>query len=131
LSWRRHLGVNYKQILINQPRVPALSCSKDGVVRVQNVSDPVHAPNSKGGPPADSQRYPEVEVWKAGGEWIRAAYTLRKGDDDWGQAGALVRKVTDQARERYRLLSNVVGDLKKGLSQPVLQRAFEYWRNIR
>jgi catalase len=119
------------QLPVNRPRIPALSCGKDGVMRVQNVSDPVHAPNSKGAPPAESERYPEVEVWKASGELIRAAYTLRKGDGHWGQAGALVRKIMDEAREQYRLVSNVVGHLKEGPSQPVLKRAFEYWRNIR
>jgi catalase len=28
---------------------------------------------------------------------VRAAYTLRADDDDWGQAGTLVRKVVDEA----------------------------------
>ncbi|MQA16143.1 MAG: hypothetical protein GEV09_18940, partial [Pseudonocardiaceae bacterium] len=28
------------------------------------------------------------------------------------------------------LVSNVVGHLKGGVSQPVLARAIEYWRNI-
>jgi catalase len=31
---------------------------------------------------------------------------------------------------RHRLVSNVVGHLKKGVTEPGLQRAFEYWRNI-
>ena len=31
---------------------------------------------------------------------------------------------------RGRLVSNVVGHLKKGVSAPVLKRAFDYWRNI-
>ena len=34
------------------------------------------------------------------------------------------------AAARDRLVSNVVGHLKNGVSQPVLERAFEYWRNI-
>jgi catalase len=64
----------------------------------------------------------------ADGAWC-AAYTKRKDDDDFGQAGTMVRKVLDNAA-RGRLVSNVVGHLKKGMSEPVLQRAFEYWRNI-
>jgi catalase len=98
-------------------------------MRVQNVSDPVYAPNSKGGPKADPERYPEQVIWNASGEFIRAAYTKRKDDDDWGQPGTLVRKVMDDG-QRDRLLSNVVGHLKKGVSEPVLERAFQYWRNI-
>ena len=63
------------------------------------------------------------------GDFVRAAYTLRKDDDDWSQAGTLVRKVMDDA-QRERLVSNVVGHLRDGVSQPVLERAFEYWRHI-
>ena len=93
------------------------------------MSDPVYSPNSKGGPAADGERYPPVEVWQASGEFVRAAYTLRKDDDDWGQAGTLVREVMDN-EQRDRLVSNVVGALKGGVSEPVLKRAFEYWRKI-
>jgi catalase len=126
---RARMGVNYKQIPVNQPKVPVHSYSKDGLMRVQNVSDPVYAPNSKGGPKADPTRYPQVEVWEANGEFVHAAYTKRKDDDDFGQAGTLVRKVMDDA-QRDRLVSNVVGHLKDGVSEPVLARAIEYWRSI-
>jgi catalase len=126
---RARLGVNYKQIPVNRPKVPVHSYSKDGVMRVENVSDPVYAPNSKGGPRADAEHYREQEVWKASGEFVRAAYTPRKDDDDWGQAGTLVRNVMDDA-QRTRLVSNVVGHLREGVSEPVLKRAFEYWRRI-
>ena len=60
---------------------------------------------------------------------VRAAYTLHAEDDDWGQAGTLVREVMDDA-ERDRLVSNIVGHLLDGVTEPVLQRAFEYWRNV-
>ncbi|WP_017926753.1 catalase [Thioalkalivibrio sp. HL-Eb18] len=126
---RARLGVNYKQIPVNAPQVPVHSYSKDGAMRVQNVSDPVYAPNSKGGPAADSERYPEMATWAADGELVRAPYTKRRDDDDFGQPGTLVRKVMDDdARER--LVSNVVGHLKDGVSEPVLERAFAYWKNI-
>ena len=126
---RARMGVNYKQIPVNRPKVPVHSYSKDGAMRMDNVKDPVYAPNSKGGPQADGTRYPQVEVWEASGEFVHAAYTKRKDDDDWGQPGTLVRKVMDDAA-RDRLVSNVVGHLKAGVSKPVLERAFEYWRNI-
>jgi catalase len=32
--------------------------------------------------------------------------------------------------QRDRLVSNVVGHLSASVSEPVLKRAFEYWRNI-
>ncbi len=97
---RARIGVNYKQIPVNAPQAPVHSYSKDGAMRVQNVSDPVYAPNSKGGPPADPQRYPYVERWEADGEFVHSAYTLRRDDDDWGQAGTLVRDVLDDAAAR-------------------------------
>ncbi len=126
---RHRLGVNYRQIPVNRPKSAVNSYSKDGQGRVDNVSDPVYAPNSYGGPAADPERYPEEAVWATDGQMVRAAYTLRKDDDDWGQAGTLVRDVMDDAA-RARLVSNVVGHLKAGVSEKVLARAFEYWRNI-
>jgi catalase len=41
----------------------------------------------------------------------------------------LVREVMG-APERARLVANVAGHLRNGVSEEVLQRAFEYWRNI-
>jgi catalase len=126
---RARIGVNYKQIPVNRPIAPVHSYSKDGRMRIQNASDPVYAPNSKGGPKADPARYPQAEVWEASGEFVHAAYTKRKDDDDFAQAGALVRKVMDNAA-RDRLVANVVGILKNGVTEPVLERAIEYWRTI-
>jgi catalase len=126
---RARLGVNYKQIPVNSPKAPVHSYTKDGAMRVQNATDPVYAPNSYGGPQADPERYAETATWAADGDMVRAAYTLREDDDDWGQAGTLVRDVMDDAA-RDRLVSNVVGHLKDGVSEKVLERSFEYWRNI-
>ena len=98
-------------------------------MRINLATDPVYAPNSKGGPHADPQSYPQNDVWSADGEFVRAAYTKRRDDDDWTQAHTLVREVMDDA-QRDRLVSNVVGHLKDGVTDPVLKRAFEYWRNI-
>ena len=125
---RARIGVNYHQIPVNAPKAPVHSYSKDGAMRMIPVSDPVYAPNSKGGPKADPLRTAEA-LWHADGEMVRAAYTLRPDDDDWGQAGTLVREVMDDA-ERQRLVSNVAGHLRNGVSEEVLERAFEYWKNI-
>ena len=97
-------------------------------MRVQNVSDPVYAPNSYGGPKADEARAAEVR-WMADGEMIRQAYTLRRDDDDWGQPGTLVRDVLDDAA-RERLANNIIGHVSDGVQEPVLSRVFEYWRNV-
>ncbi|WP_136069157.1 catalase [Modicisalibacter radicis] len=126
---RARLGVNYKQIPVNSPQSPVHSYSKDGAMRVQNVSDPVYAPNSKGGPSADGERYPTDSTWETSGNQMRSAYTLRRDDDDYGQANKLINEVMDDAA-RDRLVANVVGHVKGGVQEPVLSRVFEYWRNI-
>jgi catalase len=66
--------------------------------------------------------------WYTDGDMVRSAYTLRP-DDDWAQAHTLVRQVIDEAA-RQRLVSNVTGHLRNGVSKEVLDRAFEYWNNI-
>jgi catalase len=126
---RARLGVNYRQIPVNTPRVPVHSYSKDGAMRVQNVTDPVYAPNSYGGPKAQAEFTDDGGHWYSDGEMVRAAYVQHVEDDDWGQPGTLVREVLDDAA-RDRLVNNVVGHLLNGVSEAVLQRAFEYWRNI-
>jgi hypothetical protein len=40
-----------------------------------------------------------------------------------------VRDVMNEA-ERDRLVDNVVGHLADGVTESVLQRAFDYWRNV-
>jgi catalase len=125
---RARLGVNYKQIPVNRPKVEVHSYSKDGVGRTVNASDPVYAPNSYGGPKADPSRTNEV-LWHSDGEMVRTAYTLRKDDDDYSQAGTMVREVLND-EQRARLVNNVAGHLGGGVSEPILARAFEYWRNI-
>jgi catalase len=54
---------------------------------------------------------------------------LRREDDDFGQAGTMVRHVLDDAA-RARLLSNIVGHLKDGISAQVLARTLEYWHKV-
>jgi catalase len=126
---RARIGANYKQIPVNTPHAAVVNnYAKDGPMRVHNATEPFYAPNSKGGPVADPSRAAEVH-WEADGEMVRAAYTLRRDDDDYGQAGTLVREVLDDAA-RDRLVSNVVGHLLNGVSEPVLERAFVYWQNI-
>ncbi|ACI51027.1 Catalase [Gluconacetobacter diazotrophicus PA1 5] len=126
---RARLGVNYKQIPVNAPRCPVHSYAKGGAMRIREASDPVYAPNSKGGPVADAQRFPDDAVWAADGGFLRAAYAQRRDDDDFSQAKVLVSRVMDD-EARDRLVQNVVGHVLAGVEEPVLSRVFEYWKNI-
>jgi catalase len=67
--------------------------------------------------------------WEADGEMVRSAYTLRADDDDFAQAGTLVRKVFDEG-ERQQLVDQVSGSLLGGVRSPVLERALDYWKRI-
>jgi catalase len=127
---RARLGVNYQQIPVNRPKAPVRSYSKDGAMRIDNVSDPVYYPNSfEDAPAADTQTYAEDAVWAADGEMVRSAYTLHAEDDDFGQARTLLTEVMDDAA-RERFVDTVSDNLAKLRRDEVLHRAFEYWRNV-
>ena len=68
------------------------------------------------------ERTDDGGTWHSDGEMVRTAYTLRPEDDDWGQAGTMVREVLDDAA-RDRLVDNIVGHLLNAVSTPVLLRA--------
>ena len=124
---RARLGVNYKQIPVNSPIAEVHSYSKDGAMRIRNVSDPVYAPNSKAVRPP----MPSTTSRSAGTPMVtwcgrRTRPTLRMTT---GASLMLVREVMDDAA-RTRLVSNIVGHLLDGVTKPVLERAVEYWRNV-
>ena len=98
-------------------------------MRYRNPGDPVYAPNSFGGPAAAPQLFGEDPAWGVTGEIVRAAQALHREDDDFGQAGTLVREVLDDS-ERDRLVSNIAGHIKQGVEDPVLRRVFDYWRSV-
>jgi len=127
---RYRIGPNYAQLPVNHPHSPLHSYSKDGAMRYENPADPVYAPNSYGGPQANPALAGEVaSSYGVNDEVVRAAYRLHPEDDDYGQPGTLVREVFDDDA-RARLVGNVAGHLRNGVSEPVLLRAFEYWRSV-
>ncbi|WKX72319.1 catalase [Streptomyces sp. XD-27] len=127
---RYRIGPNYAQLPPNRPHSPVRSYSKDGAMRYEPArTGAVYAPNSHGGPAADTARFGDPAGWQAAGEMVREAYRLHREDDDWGQPGTMVRHVLDDAA-RTRLVGNVSGHLLQGVSRAVLDRAIQYWRNI-
>jgi catalase len=123
------VGANAHQLPVNYPKNAKVnSYNKDGAMRYSNPADPVYAPNSYGGPAADPQAGEDAS-WSVTGEILRSAYTLHADDDDFGQPGSLVREVLDDAA-RERLVGNIAGHVKDGVTEPVLSRVFDYWRNV-
>jgi catalase len=127
---RHRIGANYQQLPVNRHRVEgAYTYQFDGPMAYDHTGDrPKYAPNSYDAPYSDLTG-PVEDGWEADGEMVRQAYTLREDDDDFGQPGTLVREVFDDAA-RDRFVGNVAGHLLGGVSEPILERAFEYWKNV-
>lgn len=124
---RYRIGPNYLQLPINAPKSVVDSYNIDGSMAYRNASDPVYAPNSFGGPKGDPRF--EDPSWAVAGEMVRAAYTKRRDDDDFAQAGTLYRRVLDDDA-KSRLVGNIVGHLAGGVTGDVLGRALDYWRSV-
>ena len=126
---RNRIGANFHQLPVNQPKVPVNSYMIDGPMAYHHSgAAPVYAPNSGGRSWADETGKVD-NGWEADGEMVRSAYTLRPGDDDFSQPGTLVRKVFND-EQRSRLVDQVAGSLLGGVREPVLSRAFEYWKSV-
>ncbi len=123
------VGANAQHLPVNRPRSPVHSYNRDGHMRSENPPDPVYAPNSYGGPNAQPETFGADPSWAADGELIRAAARLHADDDDFGQAGTLVRDVLDDAG-RDRLVGNIVIHVRAGVVEPVLTRVKDYWRQV-
>ena len=126
---RHRIGTNYLQLPVNRPHIDVNTYQFDGAMAYDHTDDqPVYAPNSEGRGYADVTG-PVEDGWAVDGEMMRTAYELRVDDDDWSQAGALVREVwDDDARSRF--VETVAGHLLGGVHGDVLERAFDYWKHV-
>jgi catalase len=88
----------------------------------------VYAPNSAGGPFADLTS-PVEESWESEGPMVRSASALHAEDDDFGQAGTLVRDIWNDA-QRAEFVDTVAGHLPGGVTGEVLHKAFECWKSV-
>jgi len=126
---RNRIGTNFHQLPVNRPHVPVNSYLFDGAMAFEHSGDQaVYAPNSAGRPFSDVTG-PVQDSWETDGELVRSAYELPAQDDDFGQAGSLVRDVWNDA-QRAEFVSNVTGHLLGGVTGEVLERAFDYWKNV-
>ncbi|WP_368498359.1 catalase [Herbiconiux sp. A18JL235] len=127
---RYRVGTNHAQLPVNAP-LHENSYSKDGAMRFgfKDPSQPVYAPNSYGGPHADPARHGDDSGWESDGELVRSAATLHPEDDDFGQAGTLVREVLDDAA-RERLVKNIAGHVSKVTIPELRVRVLDYWAKV-
>ena len=130
---RYRIGPNFDQLPVNQP-LPEVAAKANrytigGPMEYHHTGDaPVYAPNSFGRGHADEVG-PVESSWESDGEMVRSAYELHPEDDDFGQAGALVRDVLDDAA-RERLAKNIAGHIAPVTDESLLARIFDYWKNI-
>ncbi|MCW1250086.1 catalase [Acaricomes phytoseiuli] len=126
---RYRIGPNFMQLPVNRPVAPVQTYQFDGPMTYDHTRDlPRYAPNSFDRPWSDKGADLE-ESWATDTEIVRAAYELHSEDDDFGQAGTLVRDIFT-AEEREDLVYTVAGALGRIRHDGVLGRAVEYWRKI-
>ena len=126
---RNRIGANFHQIPVNQAKVPVNTYMMDGPMTYHHTgAAPVYVPNSSGRPWSDQEGLVD-NGWEADGAMVRSAYTLHPQDDDFTQPGTLVREVLGDA-ERAALVETVAGSLLGGVREPVLGRAFAYWKSV-
>ncbi|CAG7635862.1 catalase [Rhodococcus opacus] len=128
---RNRIGTNFHQLPVNRPHVDGQLNTYlfDGQMAYEHSgSAAVYAPNSTGRPWSDTIG-PAEDGWEADGEMIRSAYTLHSEDDDFGQAGTLVRHVWDDA-QRVAAVDQIADSLRDGVHGEVLDRALEFWKDI-
>lgn len=126
---RARIGTNFHQLPVNRPTNTSSSAYVfDGNMTFEHAgAEPVYAPNSSGRPYADHEGRVD-DGWEADGDMVRQAYSPHVDDDDWTQAGTLVRDVFDDD-ERDRFVETVSGALT-GVRADVLERAMQYWHNV-
>ncbi|GMA40010.1 catalase [Mobilicoccus caccae] len=133
---RARVGTHSEQLPVNQPRGMQGHengfdvYNFDGHMNYLQFGDdkPTYAPNSEGRP-FSAEEGPDEVGWEADGEIVRSAYELHPEDDDFGQAGRLVREVWND-EQRARFCETVAGHLLGGVHGEVLERAFWYWEQV-
>ncbi|PMC15749.1 Catalase [Oligella urethralis] len=125
---RRRIGTNFHQLPVNQPKVPTNTYLFDGNMNYQHSGNqPTYLSDTAGRPYADHTG-PIEDGWESDGDLVRQAYSLYPEDDDFGQAGTLLREVFND-EERTQFVETIVGAIQ-GVRSPVLERVFEYWKNV-
>jgi catalase len=129
---RYRIGSNFHEVPVNQAKAADVhSYTRDGHLRqtIHPHTDPVYAPNSKGGPVADPAKAGDERGWESDSEMVRAAATLHADDNDFGQAGTLVRNVfTDEQRARF--VVTLTGQYEGIKDEGIKARFLEYWTNV-
>jgi len=126
---RYRLGINHTRLPVNAPKAVAggaRNYGRDGSMRFDDNGgrSKNYEPNSYGGPveggPAAHGSF------EASGPTGAYAPVRRRDDDDFSQAGALYRVMSEA--ERGRLVANIAGSLAQVSRTDVIERSIEHFR---
>jgi catalase len=96
-------------------------------MRYKYENHPVYAPNSYGGPQADTNR---VEPgWETSGAIQRSAYTLHAEDSDFIQPGNFYRHTLSQT-DRDHLVATLTAHLGNDVERFIQERAVKLWYQV-
>jgi catalase len=119
---RYRLGVNHESPPVNRPRCPVHDYYRDGSMRFDgNYGGAVnYEPNSFGGP-AEDPRFKEPPLAISG---EAARYDHRRGNDDFGQAGALFRLMSPE--QKGQLMDNIAAAMR-GVPEVIQRRQIDHF----
>ncbi|MDO4910765.1 MAG: catalase [Corynebacterium sp.] len=121
---RYRVGANAEQLPVNAPVCPVNAIAQDGAMTYH------FAPANKTIYPTQENTYKDLGLWDThGNDFTRGAYVQHPEDDDFSQAGDLVRRVMS-ADERERLAGNIARAMGGITMDGLAERVFQYWTNV-
>jgi catalase len=123
---RYRLGTNHMQLPVNRPRADASNYSRDGAMRTDgnHGREKNYEPNSFGGPQQTGKPlWAPIEVAGLTGNH---APVHRKDDNDFVQAGALYRLMSEE--EKQRLIGNIATSLSQVSREDIIERSVGHFR---
>ncbi len=124
---RYRLGINHTMLPVNQPHAPVDNYGRDGAMRFDGNHGGAknYAPNSFDGP-RDTGR----PVWaptEVSGAAASHAAVHHAEDNDFSQAGALYRLMSEEEKER--LIDNIAASLSRVSRDDIIERSISHFRN--
>lgn len=123
---RYRLGINHTRLPVNAPQGgPANNYGRDGAMRFDGNGGRArnYQPNSFDGPRPTGERH-EHGLSLAGATGPQA-HPVHRDNDDFVQAGALWRLISEEAKER--LVANIAGSLAKVSLPAVIERSIAHF----
>ena len=120
------VGVNYRELPVNQPRVPVNNYMRDGAMATaaQYGGKPNYWPNSIAGAPDVNPAYRDP-AWDIGLA-IVDRYDSTKDHDDYTQAGNLYRLFDEDHRDRLTTrIAGALGEARKEVQMRQIEHFFK------